>query len=96
MSCALHLHSTTQVVSRLHATIFLSKLDYCNVVFSALPDYGTEYLRRLRTVLNFIDYLGFLIGLKYETITKIANKIQQFPAEIIKNPKHLGVLGVTA
>jgi hypothetical protein len=24
---------------------------------------------------NFIDYLGFLIGLKYETITKIANKI---------------------
>jgi hypothetical protein len=33
---------------------------------------------------NFIDYLGFLIGLKYETITKIANKIQPFPAEIIK------------
>ena len=24
----------------------------------------------------------FLIGLKYETITKIANKIQQSPAEI--------------
>jgi hypothetical protein len=32
---------------------------------------------------NFIDYVGFLIGLKYETKTKIANKIQQFPAEII-------------
>jgi hypothetical protein len=30
---------------------------------------------------NFIDYLGFLIGLKYETITKLASKIQQFPAE---------------
>jgi hypothetical protein len=29
-------------------------------------------------------FLGFLIGLKNETITKIANKIQQFPAEIIQ------------
>jgi hypothetical protein len=28
--------------------------------------------------------LGFLIGLKYETIIKIANNIQQFPAEIIQ------------
>jgi hypothetical protein len=28
--------------------------------------------------------LGFLIGLKHEAITKIANKIQQFPAEIIQ------------
>jgi hypothetical protein len=37
---------------------------------------------------NFIDYLGFLIGLKYETITKIANKIQQFSAEIIQKHKH--------
>ena len=37
---------------------------------------------------NFIDYLGFVIGLKYKTITKIANKIPQFPAEVIK---HLGV-----
>jgi hypothetical protein len=27
-------------------------------------------------------YIGFLIGLEYETITKIANKIQQFPAEV--------------
>ena len=27
---------------------------------------------------NFIDYLGFLIGLKYETITKIANKYSHF------------------
>jgi hypothetical protein len=34
---------------------------------------------------NFTDYLGFLIGLKYETIiTKIANKTQQFLAEIIQ------------
>jgi hypothetical protein len=31
---------------------------------------------------NFIDYFGFLIALKYET--KIANKIQQFPTEIIQ------------
>jgi hypothetical protein len=37
---------------------------------------------------NFIDYLGFLIGLKYETITKLANKIQQFPTEIIQKQKH--------
>ena len=29
-------------------------------------------------------YLGFLIGLKYETITKIANKIQQCSAEIMR------------
>jgi hypothetical protein len=36
---------------------------------------------------NFIDYLGFLTGLKYETITQIANKIQQFPAEIIQKTK---------
>jgi hypothetical protein len=35
---------------------------------------------------NFSDY-SFLIGLKYETITKIANKIQQFPAEIIQKTK---------
>jgi hypothetical protein len=33
---------------------------------------------------NFIDYLDFPIGLKYETITKMANKIQQFPVEIIQ------------
>jgi hypothetical protein len=38
---------------------------------------------------NFIDYLGSLIGLKYETITRIANKIQQFPAEIIKFKKNI-------
>jgi hypothetical protein len=37
---------------------------------------------------NFIDYLGFLIGLKYETVTKIANKIQQSPAEI-RQKKHI-------
>jgi hypothetical protein len=30
------------------------------------------------------DYLSFLIGLKYETITNIANKIQQIPAKIIQ------------
>ena len=35
---------------------------------------------------NSFDCLAYLIGLNYETITKIANKIyiQQFPAEIIK------------
>jgi hypothetical protein len=33
---------------------------------------------------NFIDHLVFLIALKYETMTKIANKIQQFPTEIIQ------------
>jgi hypothetical protein len=38
---------------------------------------------------NFIDYLGFLIGLKYETIAKIANKIQQVLAEIIKLKKNI-------
>jgi hypothetical protein len=36
---------------------------------------------------NFIDYLDFLIGLKYETITKIANKIEKFLAEIIRRKK---------
>jgi hypothetical protein len=40
---------------------------------------------------NFIDYLGFMIGLKYETITKIANTIQEFPAEIKQKNKQLGV-----
>jgi hypothetical protein len=39
---------------------------------------------------NLIDYLGFLIGFKHETITKIANMIQQFPAELIQTVnKHL-------
>jgi hypothetical protein len=33
---------------------------------------------------NFIDYLAFLIDLKYKTMTKIADKIQQFPAEMIQ------------
>jgi hypothetical protein len=37
-------------------------------------------VKKMKHSANFIDYLGFLIGLKYETITKIANKIQQFPA----------------
>jgi hypothetical protein len=31
---------------------------------------------------NFIDYVGFLIDLKNEAITKIANKTQQYPGEI--------------
>ena len=43
---------------RLVETLVLSKLDYCNVVFSAMPDYqlkrlhaeGAEHVRRLRTV----------------------------------------------
>jgi hypothetical protein len=41
--------------------------------------------------ISLIIYSRFLIGLKYETITKIANKIQQFPAKIIQKNKHLGV-----
>jgi hypothetical protein len=46
---------------------------------------------------NFIDYIGFLIGLKCETITKIANNIQQFPSEIIIIIKNIWeFLGVTA
>jgi hypothetical protein len=31
------------------------------------------------------------LAIKYETITKIANTVQQFPAEIIQKTKHLGV-----
>jgi hypothetical protein len=46
-----------------------------------------KYSEKKRYTANFIDYLGFLIGLKYETITKIANKVQQFPAEIIQKNK---------
>jgi hypothetical protein len=38
---------------------------------------------------NFIDYLGFLLGLKCETITKIANKIQQFPKKIIQETPNI-------
>jgi hypothetical protein len=44
----------------------------------------SKYSANLKYSANFIDYLGFLIGLRYETITKIANKIQKFPAEIIQ------------
>jgi hypothetical protein len=43
--------------------------------------------QKMKHSANFIGYLGLLIGLKYETITKIANKKQQIPAEMIqKNP----------
>ena len=45
----------------------------------------------MQTVQILIDYLGFLIDLKFETITKIANKIEQFPAEIIQKPQHIRV-----
>jgi hypothetical protein len=41
-------------------------------------------VKKKKYTANFIDYIGILIGLKCETITKIANNIQQFPAEIIK------------
>jgi hypothetical protein len=40
---------------------------------------------------NFIDYVGFLIDLKNEAITKIAKKTQQYPAEITHKKNHLGV-----
>jgi hypothetical protein len=50
-----------------------------------------KYIAKKKYSVNFIDYLGFLIGLMYETITKIANKIQQFRTEIIQKNKHLGV-----
>jgi hypothetical protein len=47
--------------------------------------------KKMKYSANFIDYFGFLICSKYETITN-GYKIQQFPAEIIqKKEKHLGI-----
>ena len=45
------------------------------------PEYMQKIQCKKRNT-NFIDYVGFLIDLKNEAITKIANKTQQYPGEI--------------
>jgi hypothetical protein len=43
-----------------------------------------DWLRAMQFFEIQCYYLGFLTGLKYETITKIANKIHQCSAEIMR------------
>jgi hypothetical protein len=49
-----------------------------SAIFSKYSAKKWNTVQKKKYSANFIDYLGFLIGLKYETITKIANKYINF------------------
>ena len=46
----LKIFATFHIRKRLVETLVLSKLDYCNVVFSAMPDYQLKHLQRVQNM----------------------------------------------
>jgi hypothetical protein len=63
-------------------TIYMKK--FLNSDWLRAVQFFRNTVKKKKCSANFIDYLAFLIGLKYKTMTKIANKIQQCPAEMIQ------------